>query len=129
MSKSQRNATFTAVQPVLPVKDVAKAITYYVDRLGFALKFQDLPSEPRYAGVSRDGVELHLQWHDASEWHTVERPMLRFMINDLDALFAEYHAAEVVKPGSEVRSTAWGTREFAFYDPDMNGLTFYCGLP
>ena len=128
----QQKATFTLVQPVLPVRDVDAAITYYVKQLGFTLKFQDQPSDsqpgPRYAGVSRDGVEIHLQWHDAAEWHTVERPMLRFVIEDLDALFTEYHAAGATKPGSAIQSTAWGTREFAFYDPDQNGLTFYCDL-
>ena len=27
-----------------------------------------------------------------------------------------------------LRETSWGTREFAFFDPDQNGLTFYCDL-
>ena len=27
-----------------------------------------------------------------------------------------------------MRDTPWGTREFAFYDPDRNGLTFYRDL-
>ena len=31
----------------------------------------------------------------------------------------------VLKSGAEVRDTEWGTREFAFRDPDGNGLVFY----
>ena len=112
------------VQPVLPSKDVPAAVRFYVQKLGFTRSFQDDPDAPRYAGVCRDGVELHLQWHDAAEWHRVERPMLRFFVSDVDELHAEYSATGVCKPGRPY-ATAWGTYEFAFYDIDGNGLTFY----
>jgi catechol 2,3-dioxygenase-like lactoylglutathione lyase family enzyme len=52
------------VSPVLPTRDVRRSIEFYVERLGFRLKGQDSSSEPRYAVVGRDDVELHLQWHD-----------------------------------------------------------------
>lgn len=117
-------AKLMQVQPVLPSKDVVAGVRFYVERLGFTLAFQDAPNAPRYAGVRRDGVEIHLQWHDAAEWDRVERPMLRFVVSDVDGLHAEYAAAGVCKPGRPYE-TAWGTYEFAFYDADGNGLTFY----
>lgn len=52
------------VQPVLPTQDVLASIDFYVQQLGFHLSFQDHESDPAYAGVQRDGVELHLQKHD-----------------------------------------------------------------
>ncbi len=58
---------FREVHPVLPCRDVASAIEFYVDKLGFTLSFQDA-SDPKYAGVKRDSVELHLQWRDPKEW-------------------------------------------------------------
>jgi len=120
--------TIEQVQPVLPTRDVAAAIGYYVGRLGFELAFADSTESPVYAGVRRGGVELHLQWHDAEEWERVERPMLRFVVQDIDALFEEYAAADVFHDSTALRDTSWGTREFAFYDLDMNGLAFYRDL-
>jgi len=119
---------FREVHPVLPSKDVSAAVEFYVDRLGFTLQFQDSPSEPRYAGVRRDAVEIHLQWHDPAEWSAVERPMLRFVVADVEALFDEYGDRDVFHGRTAIRDTAWGTREFAFYDRDGNGLTFYRDL-
>ena len=101
---------------------------FYVERLGFRLLFADSESDPRYAGVGRDDVEIHLQWHDAAEWEAVERPMLRFVVPDVDALHDEYAGKGVFHEGTALRDTAWGTREFAFYDPYRNGLTFYRDL-
>ncbi len=121
-------ARLQAVHPVLPSKDLPAAIAFYVNRLGFALGFQDAPTAPHYAGVRRDDVEIHLQWHDPEEWAAVERPMLRFVVPDIDALFEEYRTQGVFHAGTALRDTPWGTREFAFYDPDQNGLTFYADI-
>ncbi len=121
-------ATLDAVHPILPTRDVRAALEYYVEKLGFTWAFADSPDEPRYAGIRRDGVELHLQWHDASEWEVTERPSLRFVASDVDALFAELADKGVFASSTELRDTAWGTREFAFFDPDQNGLTFYRDL-
>ncbi len=113
---------------MLPSRDVAAAIGFYVGRLGFELAFADSTRDPGYAGLRRDGVELHLQWHDDAEWSRVERPMLRFVVPDVEALFEEYRRQGVFHERTALRRTAWGTREFAFYDLDMNGLTFYRDL-
>jgi len=120
--------TYKAVHPVLPARDVRKAVAYYQDRLGFQLKFQDDPDDPKYAGVRRGSVELHLQWHDEKDFNKVERLALRFAIDDIDSLFAEYKDKDVFHRGTELRDTSWGTREFAFYDLNGNGLFFYRDL-
>ncbi len=128
MSIKQRamRIQFTQVHPVLPCKDVTAAVAFYCNRLGFTLRGQDSAENPRYAVVNRDQVELHLQWHDPATFdHTVEKPMLRFPVADIDRLFIEYEAKDVFHAQTALRNTAWGTREFAFYDPNMNGLTFY----
>jgi len=122
-------ATLQAINPVLPSKDVAAAVAYYTERLGFEKVFQDDPNTPRYAAVKRDGVELHLQWHDPVEWAAVERPMLRFEVPQIEALFEEYQTQSVFHERTALRDTPWGTKEFAFYDLDHNGLTFYRDLP
>lgn len=116
--------TLDAVHPVLPSQNVAIAIEFY-ETLGFRLSFQDSLANPHYAGVGRDQVEIHLQWHDPKEWAAVERPMLRFRVSDVDDLFQEFETKGVFHAKPAVRDTLWNTREFAFYDCDKNGLTFY----
>ena len=119
-------AQFREVHPVLPVRDVVEAVRYYAERLGFRPLFQDDPDAPRYAGVGRGGVILHLQWHDPADFReAVDTLMLRFVIDDVDALFREYADKGVFHERTALRDTEWGTREFAFYDLDSNGLTFY----
>ena len=119
---------FESVQPVLPTRDVAAAIGYYVGQLGFELAFADSTTDPGYAGLRRGGVEIHLQWHAPDEWERVERPMLRFVVPDVEELFEEYRDRDLFHERTALRRTEWGTREFAFYDLDMNGLVFYRDL-
>ena len=121
-------AQFVEVNPVLPVRDVTAAIHYYTEKLGFRLLFQDDKQNPTFAGVGRDQVHLHLQWHDEADFVGVDQPALRFVVTDVDALFAEYQDKGVFHANSALQDTSWGTREFAFYDGDVNGLFFYRDL-
>ncbi|MEM8717468.1 MAG: VOC family protein [Cyanobacteria bacterium P01_G01_bin.4] len=121
-------ARLRAVKPVLPSQDVAVSVAFYVERLGFRLLGCDSETDTRYAVVARDGVELHIQWHDAKAWSAVERPMLRILVPSVERLHGEYEQAEVFHENTALRETPWGTREFAFFDPYMNGLTFYKDL-
>ncbi|MEO1993654.1 MAG: hypothetical protein ABGZ17_00080, partial [Planctomycetaceae bacterium] len=61
---SQAEATgmpvLNQIQPLLPSRDVPASIDFDVGRLGYSLGFQDA-ERPTYAGVRRDGVELHLK--------------------------------------------------------------------
>lgn len=115
------------IHPVLPVKNVTEAIRYYTQKLGFKLYFKDAGDDPKYGGVVRDSIEIHLQWHDDIEWEIgIDRPMLRIITQNIDALFEEYKTKAVFHENTSLKETAWGTREFAFYDLFGNGLTFYC---
>mgnify|MGYP000350864794 CR=1 FL=1 len=126
-----KRAKLTQVSPVLPVRDVTKACDYYTGKLGFSLAFVDPsndPADPRYVGVSRDGVELHLQWHQDIDRDPVNPLLLRLHVDDPDALFAEYASEAVFHDRTKLRNTVWGTREFGFYDLDGNGLIFFRDL-
>lgn len=117
-----------SVHPVLMSRDVARSIHFY-RALGFELLGQDSKEAPRYARVGRDGVELHLQWHDAAEWnHPNDRPTYRFPVEDVDAFFEQLDGREEFRDMTAVRDTPWGTREFHLRDPDLNGLQFYRSL-
>lgn len=116
------------IHPTLPVKDVKKALDFYVKKLGFSIAFADDSSQASYAGVKRDNVEIHLQWHDPKEWAAVDRPMLRFLTQNIETLFDEYKTNDVFHKNTSLKDTSWSTREFAFYDLYQNGLTFYQNL-
>ena len=114
------------IHPVLPVWDVVEALDFYVNRLGFRIAFADDAKNPKYAGILRDDVEIHLQWHDKKMWDVeMDRPLLRIVAQNIEALYNEYSRVDVFHAHTLLRETAWGTREFAFYDPFKNGLTFY----
>jgi catechol 2,3-dioxygenase-like lactoylglutathione lyase family enzyme len=119
-------ATFSAVEPVLPVRDVDAAVQYYVNRLGFRLVW----NSSNYGVVQRGSVALHLQWQHESDFKrgTAGQGMLRFVVDDPDALYAEYSAKEVFHNRTRLQDTSWNTREFAFFDLNGNGLTFYRDL-
>jgi uncharacterized glyoxalase superfamily protein PhnB len=106
-------------------RDVAGSVRFY-EKLGFTLAGQDAPRDPKYARVRRDGVELHLQWHDAKEWnYPNDRPTYRFVVSDVDGLYERFRASGALAGATTVTETTWGTREFHVRDPDMNGLQFY----
>lgn len=124
-------AEIEAVRPVLMAGDLTSSIEFFA-RLGFALAFQDSTTDPRYAGVRRGPVELHLQWADPSQWdYPVDRPAYRFLVSDVDALHAEFLATGDVVPEADggpwrtPADTPWGTREFHVRDPGGNSLQFY----
>ncbi len=72
-------ATLDSIQPVLMARDIEASVRFY-GRLGFQLIVQDDAAEPRYAAVQRDGVEIHFQWHDDSQWAAgIDRPTYRFV--------------------------------------------------
>lgn len=125
-------ARLVAVHPVLMSSDVEASVGFY-RRLGFAETFRDRPVAPTYAAVTRDAVTLHLQWHaDASSDPGRDRPVYRFLCEDVDGLFEAFRAAGAVPEGGPTRSpyarpadTPWGTRELHLRDPDGNGLQLY----
>jgi catechol 2,3-dioxygenase-like lactoylglutathione lyase family enzyme len=98
---------FEYVAPVLPARDVSKALSFYVDRLGFEVFSQDRPDRPEYAGVRRGGVVLHLQFQFERDFRAGKagQAMLRILVDDPDALFAEYRA-----PTFPIWVRRWSTR-------------------
>jgi predicted enzyme related to lactoylglutathione lyase len=128
-------ARLEAVHPVLLALDVAGAVAFY-KKIGFALTFQDNADDPRYVGVKRDAVVIHLQWHDASEIIVgADRPNYRFQVEDVDALYEEFLSSGALigqggsGPWRKPAQTPWGTREFHLRDPSGNGLQFYRNSP
>ena len=123
-SKHYEMTPFIKIQPVLMSRDVKRSIVFF-GLLGFQKIFTDDEEDPKYAGVARDGIELHLQWHDSKEWDfPIDRPTYRFVVKEIDQLFQSFVEAGV-QDYTQPQKTPWGTYEFHVRDPDMNGLQFY----
>lgn len=126
------NQKLFAVIPVLMSRDLSAALALYA-KLGFAVDFTDAVDAPRYAGISRDGAILHLQWQDAAHWaNSLDRPAYRFPVRDLDAVYAEFVQSGALASNAHSTSayrapaaTPWGTTEFHLLDADGNCLQFF----
>ena len=123
--------TLIAVHPVLFSSDPGVSVRFFTD-LGFSVIFRDRRDAPRYVGIARDGVELHLQGSDVPRNWVGDKPVYRFLVLDVDNLYREIEAAGVltpqnngVSPWAKPGNTPWGTKEFHLRDPDGNGLQFY----
>ena len=113
---------FKQTHPIIGTRDIQRAIEFYTRQLGFDLAFRDSVDAPNYVGFRRDAVELHMQFQYEHEMGTTR---LRIVVDDPDALYAEYKDKNVFHERTRLVDTPWGTREFALYDLDRNSLTFY----
>jgi catechol 2,3-dioxygenase-like lactoylglutathione lyase family enzyme len=131
--------TLSQTIPALPVRDAARAVAFYRDRLGFDVVHHD----GGFAVLKRDGAELHL-WEASDEsWNERmpdEKPVrsgaesfiagtasCRIATEGVDELYGELRARDVLHPVSRdgVQDTDFGTREFAVLDLDGNLLSFF----
>ncbi len=124
-----------SVQPVLGSGDVNRSCKFY-EQLGFEVVFRDDKLAPKYAAIVREGVDLHLQWQSPDQFVPgLDRPTVRFVVHDVDALYAEFKSRGMISPKTTGHgpwrapgNTPWHTREFHLRDPDGNGLHFYRAL-
>lgn len=106
---------------VLPTSDLQRDIAWYAEYTGFAKRFVN----DGYAGLYRDGMELHLQWHAGTKEDPVNGgSVVKFFISDIDAVFKEFTERGTVKQHQIHKNTAWGTHEFGFFDLNNNALFF-----
>lgn len=119
--------TFRDAIPILDVREIDRAIAYYVERLGFEVAFRSEDDPKNYAGVSRGSVHLDMQWQHEDHFKngTAGNLRVRIVVDDPDSLFEEYRLKGIVGEVNRVRNTSWGTGEFGFRDLDGNGLVFY----
>lgn len=107
---------------VLTVSDVAAAVDFYTEKLGFFCAFQwpeggDTP--PTFAGVNLDKVQIFLQKGTPAP-HGCE---VYFLIGDADELF-EYHRANGVEVAEPPGDREYGIRDYSVRDRDGYRLTF-----
>jgi len=114
-----------AIAPQFLVDDLARAIAYYRDVLGFSL---DFVYESFYASVSRDGCAIHLKAAHKLAAERVHRRQHEHLdayvaVSGIRHLFDEFQARGVTvsKPLEE---RPWACLDFYVEDPDGYILCF-----
>jgi hypothetical protein len=115
----------TTIQPAIPIFrifDVAKAMEFYRDFLGFAVDWEHrfAPTAPLYCQMSRSGMLLHLSEHagDASPGARVFVPITGAEAFQKELIGKNY---PYMRPGLE--KADWGL-EMTVIDPFSNRITF-----
>jgi uncharacterized glyoxalase superfamily protein PhnB len=114
--------TFSNVAPVIPVRDLKRALRRY-RMLGFSAREYEGPAT--YGYVERDGVELHLS--ESPEHDRRDGVEIYLYVSDADALHASWSTSGVKGRFIAPHDTDYGLREFAFIDRD--GTAHRIGSP
>jgi catechol 2,3-dioxygenase-like lactoylglutathione lyase family enzyme len=104
--------------PILPADDLRVARAFYVDQLGFAVRFEATDDGVSgLLGLARGGILL-----------TIDAPMtghgrgacVSFQVDSADRYYDEWRTrVEIPRPP---RDEAWGARTFSVHDPSGNTL-------
>jgi len=112
------SGVLTSAVPALFAQDVAQAIEFYREKLGFTLDFQH--GEPiSFAGVARDAVRIYLS--HCEDRHLAENTMCWIFVENIEALAEEFLRRGA--PG-KLETQPWGLREFVVIDPAGNCVHF-----
>lgn len=108
--------------PILPARDLVETRTFY-ERLGFRAAGWWPQEFGGYAILRKGDLSMHFfSYEDLSP--SVNYAQCYWRVKDVDALYAECHAADL--PGSgiprldTVENKPWRMREFAIVDPNGN---------
>lgn len=114
------------IAPQFFTTDLAATLAYYEDELGFAC-LGTWHDPPVYAIVARDQHRIHFRCADAPVPHpdkyADELLDAYVLVDDADALFAEYDARGV-EFSRGLADTPWESREFVVKDCDGRLLAF-----
>ena len=124
----------SGLAPVLIVDDVARALSFWSDRLGFTAENQVPGDDGKlvFASVKKDGVELMYQArasviadNPAAADELNGRSIVLFItlpsVHDLDTVEQQTKGAPLVKPRHD---TFYGTTEFYIREPGGHVIGF-----
>jgi catechol 2,3-dioxygenase-like lactoylglutathione lyase family enzyme len=121
----------SSISPFFIVRDVTAALSFYRDKLGFDVAFQEPDRDPFFAIVSRDGATIFVKSvgedplpnyrrHSDARWDSY------VFVPDPDALAAEF-TSRGVRFSAALSDTHDGLRGFEIEDAD--GYVLFFGRP
>jgi catechol 2,3-dioxygenase-like lactoylglutathione lyase family enzyme len=104
--------------PILPGTDLALARKFYVDGLGFAVRFEATDDGRNgLLGLVRGGMQITIDCPMAGHGRDA---CVSLQVGDADALYEEWRGrVAVLRPP---RNEAWGARTFDLIDPFGNTI-------
>lgn len=113
----EQTAPFWYARPVLYVSDLAAALSFYVDTLGFHKAWHSLDGKGTVAQVNRAGCEIILEQESARR----DRGRLFIELN-LDGI--DQLRREIAERAVPTERTWWGYDVIKIVDPSGNELLF-----
>jgi catechol 2,3-dioxygenase-like lactoylglutathione lyase family enzyme len=112
------NPVFGRIAATIAVRDMSRALAFYVDVLGMRVTFEN-GTPTSFAILERDAAELHLTLD--GQHRSSERNVAHLAIDDARALHDHVvaHGVEIVRP---LRDADYGDRTFVMADPDGNRI-------
>lgn len=127
VTASAREVPVYSVAPAISVANVAAAIAFYRDSLGFQLEYQE-GYPPKFAIVSRgEWTSERARMHIVYAEHPTAGTLYFRIGAAVDALYEEFRERGVLIE-SLPQNTWYGTREFTVLDPDGWTLRFSGGV-
>jgi len=123
---SSEDLLFQDVAPVLPVDNLAEAVAFYRDQLGFEDHFTW--GDPAYFAIVKrgPGVGIHLsEREDTSE--ALQPRTVYIFVSDVNRVYAEYKSRGI-EMFSPPQDNDYGMREFEVRDSSGHFLVFGQGL-
>ena len=112
------NTKLVKIIPVLESADIARDVAWYKEKTGFEVSFSH---EKMYAGLYRNDLEIHLQWHAGTEDDPLSGgAVIRIEVKNIKPLFEEFKQRGTIQEKDFRENTPWGTNEFAFADLNSN---------
>ena len=112
-------SNFRQIEPVLPSQNIKRDVEWYEKYTGFTLAFGD----DMYAGLKREQLYIHLQWHaDNEQDPLLGGSVIKIFVEDIEPIYKEFVERGTIKPEKLRMNTPWGTHEFGFFDLNKNAI-------
>jgi catechol 2,3-dioxygenase-like lactoylglutathione lyase family enzyme len=108
---------FKDISPVIPVPDVASALAFYCEALGFKLGWT-WGDPPTHVSIGRGRIDMMLTLNPARAGNGD----VYVGLDGVDAYFAELQSRKVIL--GELADRPYGMRDFSVRDPSGNRLVF-----
>jgi catechol 2,3-dioxygenase-like lactoylglutathione lyase family enzyme len=112
-------AEFRRVVPDLPVREVAAAVRFWTDVLGFRVGYTS-GQPPVYAVVARDDVEIALH-AERGPAHRAGHARCYIKVTNVQAAYDEFRARGV-RVLQELSAHSYGLKDFVIADSDGNQI-------
>lgn len=112
------NSVFYNAILVMPALNISKSTVFYEQLLGFTKKFEF----DDYAGLIRDGIEIHLWLCENRK--IPENTSCRINVSNIEELYEEYQRVNIIHPNGKLEQKPWGLKEFVILDLNGNAIHF-----